>query len=132
VEERLVETAGTIRTGTPGVGPALANDPLVSESFGSGGKAFENLSYQLFAARRDPVWKTKIIHVLQAAPWLPDEPIEDAQSLRDKEVDAAVDERVNRLRNTEDSDGEKMMSLYEIKHVEERVRNEKMAALPVR
>jgi hypothetical protein len=124
--------AAQYAAGTPGVGPALANDPLVSESFGSDGKAFENLTYQLFAARRDPVWKTKIINVLRAAPWLPDEPIEYAQSLRDKEVDAAVDERVNRLRNTEVSDGEKMMSLYEIKHVEERVRNEKMAALLVR
>lgn len=119
-------------TGKPGVGPALANDPLVSESFGGDGKAFEKLAYQLFAVRKDPVWKEKIVNVLQSATWLPDEPLEYAQSLGDRQVDAALVNRMARLRHRKAEGVEGDMSLYEIGHIEERTRKARMAALPVR
>lgn len=118
--------------GNQELGPKLAAHPLVSGSFEGDGKAFENLTYELFGARKDPIWKEKILKVLDTAPWLPDEPTDYALSLEDKSVNEALQRRVARLRKKEIPESHEILSFYEIQRTESHERGRKMDALPIR
>lgn len=113
-------------------GSALARHPLVSRSYGSDGKAIEYLTYNLFGAWKDPVWKEKILKALDVESWVNDERIEYALSLEDKAVNEALRRRADRLRKNEIAGTDKVMALYEIETVESHQRSMKLAALPVR
>ena len=113
-------------------GSALARHPLVSKSYRSDGKAIEYLTCNLFAAKKDPIWKEKILKALNVEPWLTDETIKYALSLEDKAVNEALRRRADRLRKDEIAGADKIMALYEIETAESHQRALKMAALPVR
>ena len=113
-------------------GSALARHPLVAKSYGSDGKAIEALTWNLFAARKDPVWKDKILKALIVEPWVNEERIEYALALDDEAVNEALRRRADRLRKNEIPGANNMMALYEIETVESHHRSQKMAALPIR
>jgi hypothetical protein len=89
--------------GKPGLSPALAAHPLATVSFRDDGKAFEPLLWELFALRKDPVWKEKVGGYLKTAEWLSDEPVEYAIALDQADLNATLDQMI--LRREESKTG---------------------------
>ena len=114
------------------LGAALAVHPLVAKSYGIDGNAIEYLTFNLFAARKDPVWKEKVLKALDVESWVNDERIEYVLALEDTGVNEALRRRAARLRNNEIAGADRVMALYEIETVESHTRSLKMSALKVR
>lgn len=89
--------------GKPGLSPALATHPLATVSFRDDGKAFEPLLWELFALRKDPVWKDKVGGYLKSAEWLSDEPVQYAIALDQADLNATLDQMI--LRREDDKTG---------------------------
>lgn len=115
--------------GKPGLSPALAAHPLATVSFRNDGKAFEPLLWDLFALRKDPVWKEKVVAYLKSAKWLSDEPVEYAAALDLPDLNATLDQMI--LRREEGKAGVELWftGCYVIGNAR---RERMMNALPVR
>ena len=118
--------------GKPGAGPLLAAHPLTAKKFDEGGKALESIAWSLFAAKRDPIWKGKLLEILRTSPWVHDGILGYATRLNDEEVDLMLEQRMAKMRKNPPFKDIAHMRLYEIRHIEDDRREEKMKALPVR
>jgi hypothetical protein len=115
--------------GKPGLSPALAAHPLATIAFRDDGKAFEPLLWELFALRKDPVWKEKVVAYLKSAKWLSDEPVEYAVALDLADLNATLDQMI--LRRKEGKAGVELW--FTGSYVIGNARKERMMnALPVR
>ena len=127
------KTVGDYLAGVPGASAKLAGDPLAAKDFGgSDGKMLENFLWQIFTARKDPVWKEKATAALQSKNWLHDEIPAYALALGDPELGEVLTKRAARLRAGELGPDMEEMALYEIQAVETKTTRKKMARLPVR
>lgn len=115
--------------GKPGLSPALAAHPLATISFRDDGKAFEPLLWELFALRKDPVWKEKVVAYLKSAEWLSDKPVEYAVALDHADLNDILDQMILRREEGKTGTSQWFTGCYVIGEArKERMMN----ALPVR